>query len=101
MNQSESKQTISAWASEICLEPRSRSLVAAIVAVEVGDILLRVIVRRFRNGELGVQFPTCTFGDSCLDAFDLPGKLRAEVEKEVLSLYGAREDQEDIEINEH
>ena len=100
MNQSDLIPKMSVSASTISLEPRSRSLVAALVAVEVDGILLRVKVKLFRNSELGIEYPTLTNGDDCLAAVELPAKVKAEVEEEVLTLFGAAEDQENIAITE-
>ena len=96
--ETDSKPTMCISAREISLEPRSRFLVAAFVAVEVGGILLRVTVRRYRTGEVGVEFPTCAYGDSCMAAVELPAALKAEVEQEVLALFDAREAQENDQI---
>ncbi len=78
---------VSVSVNETRLEPPSSSLLAGFVEVQVGEIVLRVAVRRFRNGELRVFLPIFADGVSYLDAVELSAELRAKVERETLAAY--------------
>ena len=80
--------------NEVSLEAPSSSLLAAFVEVQVGEIVLRVAVRRYRNGELRVFLPTWEDGDCCLDGVEVPSDLRTEIERQVLTAYRNAEDRQ-------
>ena len=78
----------------VSLKPQSRSLIAAFVEMQVGDTILRVAVRRFRDGSIQAFLPTWENGDCCLDAVDLPDDMRDDFERIVLMAYEDAEDKE-------
>ena len=94
MNQLESKTTVGVSVEAISLEPRSRSLLAAFAEVQIGGLLVRVAIRRLRNGELRAFLPTWEHGDCCLDAVELPDDMRDDFERIVLMAYEEKEDRE-------
>ena len=55
------------YSKRISLEPASSSIRVALAEVELGNVLLRVSLRRFRDGRLRVFWPTWDDGESCLD----------------------------------
>ncbi len=83
----EAKPDVSVSVKETRLEPPSSSLLAGFVEVQVGDIVLRVAIRRFRNGELRVFLPIFADGDSFLDGVEVSSDLRTEIVREVLTAY--------------
>ena len=83
----ESRPDVSVSAEETRLESPSSSLLAGFVEVQVGEIVLRVAVRRFRNGELRAFLPIFADGESCLDGVEVPSDLRTEIVREALTAY--------------
>ncbi len=69
------------------LESPTASLLVAFAEVQVGEVFLRVAIRRFRDGTLRIYLPTWEDGDCCLDGVELSTELRAKVERETIAAY--------------
>ena len=82
------------YVKNVGLESPTASLLVAFAEVQFGDALLRVAVRRFRDGTLRIFLPTWEDGDCCLNGVEVPSDLRAEIEREVLTAYRNAEDRQ-------
>ncbi len=73
--------------NSVSLEPSGHSMRVALAEVTLGDILIRVAVRRSRSGQLYVSWPTWDDGVSLRSAVEPPVYLQVKLEREVLAAY--------------
>ena len=78
----------------IRLESPTTSMVVGFGEVQVAEVFVRVVIRRFRDGTLRVFMPVWEDSESVLDAVELPSDLRDEVERIVTMAYEEAEDRE-------
>ena len=77
------------------LESPTKSMVVGFGEVQVAEVFVRVVIRRFRDGTLRVFMPVWEDSESVLDAVELPSDLRVKVEQDVLEAYRMADSAED------